>query len=53
MKQRIVITLMVETNMDAQTMERRIENFLDVNDLAEQLLGDESVEFLDTSIEVE
>lgn len=49
-KRRITIELFVETNMDDDTLERRLEAFLDPEDLSESLLDDEAIELHRTDI---
>lgn len=46
------IDLEVDTNLDAATLERRLENFLDPERLDSELLAGEVVRMRDTSIEV-
>lgn len=48
----VVIHLEVDTNLDASTLEDRLENFLDPERLGSELLGGEVVRLRDTSIEV-
>jgi hypothetical protein len=48
----VSITIEVDTNLDAGTLEDRLENFLDPSRLAEELLDGERVRFRETSIEV-
>ncbi len=50
--QRITITLDVVTDLDADTLERRLETFLDPADLNAQLLDDERIEVKQTLIVV-
>lgn len=52
-KRRVVITLEVVTNLDDCTLERRVENFLDPERLASELLGGEKIRMRGTTIEVE
>jgi hypothetical protein len=53
-KFRIVITLdVVATDLDADTIERRLEAFLDPADLNEQLIDDEQIDVQETTIEVQ
>jgi hypothetical protein len=54
MKRRIVtVRLSVRTNLDPGTLEDRIENFLDSERLASELLDGERVSFKRTTIDVE
>lgn len=48
----VSITIEVDTNLDARTLEDRLENFLDPSRLSDELLDGERVRFRDTSIEV-
>lgn len=52
MKYTVKIELDIETNMDADTVERRIEAFLDAASIEEALLDDEKIELIETDIEV-
>lgn len=52
MQRRIIITLDVETNCDADTLERRLESFLDPAELTAQLLDDEQIIVENTHIDV-
>ena len=52
MKRRIVITIEVETNLDDDTAERRIETLLCPWSLDEQLPAGETLDLLETTIEV-
>ncbi len=49
---RVVITLELDTNLDARTLERRLESFLDPQELQAQLLDDEHIDVQDTHIDV-
>ena len=49
---RITITIDAIANMDDDTLERRLENFIDPTSLSEQLLGTEKVTFLATNIDI-
>lgn len=51
-RQTITVVCTVDTNLDAGTLERRIENFWDASRLADELLDGERVRFRDTTIEV-
>lgn len=46
------IDLEVDTNMDAATLEKRLESFLDPERLDSELLEDEVVRMRETQIEV-
>lgn len=54
MRRKYVVFLKVEvvSNMDEPTLERRFENLVNPQSLSEQLLGDEAVRFVNTSISV-
>jgi hypothetical protein len=54
MKRRTVrITLVVQSNLDSHTLEDRLENFLDPERLASELLDGERIRMRKTDIEVE